>query len=65
MTEQEWHSECQANYEKVAKSLIDNGYIHSKRSDIYKEQFNKDGWVLVITRSFGSSTWWTKELIEC
>lgn len=65
MTDQQWHDECQANYEKVANELIDDGYTRSKRNDIYTEQFNKDGQVLVITRSFGSSNWYVKELMLC
>lgn len=63
MTDHEWANECQANYEKVAGELIDDGYIRSKRSDIYKDQFVRDGQVLVITRSFGSSNWYTKEIV--
>lgn len=63
MTEQEWHDECQANYEKVARSLIDDGYIRSKRTDIYKEQFTIDNKIFVITRRLASPHWWVKELI--
>lgn len=63
MTEQEWHDKCQTNYEKVANKLIDDGYTRNKRRDIYKEQFVKDGQVLVITRSLGSSNWWPKEIV--
>jgi hypothetical protein len=62
MTDQKWYDECQTNYEKVASDLVADGYIRSKRSDIYKEQFARDGQVLVITRSLGSSNWWAKEI---
>lgn len=62
MTDQEWANECQANYEKVASELIDDGYTRSKRNDIYKEQFVKDGQVLVIVRSLGSSAWWSTDI---
>lgn len=60
MTNKQWYDLTKANYEALAGDLVANGYARQKRSDIYKEQFSKDGETLVIIRELGSPNWWTK-----